>query len=192
MGRYEWSNRGILELTPSVKICDLVWRGLLTSEGEADFGQLHAFRFLKTFNTSGVNPAQLEPYTMLEDGSVWIRAFLGERESTGSHKIVKQYLPYGGFRHFFICNGCGRRVKAIYFYEGEISCRHCLHLVYQKSRDHRNRSMMLRTSMSDCLKALELKGRGHPIKGKRLEERSIKEIEEYSATLQINIQRQKR
>lgn len=182
MGRNEWSRREIIESTPAVKIQDLAWAGLLSSEGDANFGRLRAFRFLASFVSSGSDPARLKPYTMFEDGSVWIYTFVGGRERTGSHQIVKQSLPYGGFRYFFNCNGCGRRVKALYYSDGEISCRHCLHLVYQKSRDHKGKYTLMRSSMIDGLKALYLKTHNHPVLGKRLEAQAVKGIQDYMST----------
>lgn len=37
---------------------------------------------------------------------------------------------FGGFRYWFICPGCFRRVVSIYFFEGRFLCRHCHSLKY--------------------------------------------------------------
>ena len=51
-------------------------------------------------------------------------------------EIVRQPCNYGGFRLWFVCPHCGRRVGAIVA-DDVVGCRHCLRLGYQSERDGR-------------------------------------------------------
>lgn len=47
-----------------------------------------------------------------------------------SIKISKTPCHYGGYRYWFICSRCQRRVGALYR-QGNFKCRHCLGVNYQ-------------------------------------------------------------
>jgi hypothetical protein len=45
--------------------------------------------------------------------------------------IVKQAVNFGGYRYYFQCNYCNRKVKDLYYTsKGVLACRHCLKLNY--------------------------------------------------------------
>ncbi len=56
-------------------------------------------------------------------------------------RVVDQAVPfaatpcaYGGFRRWFRCQKCKRRVAVIYFRSDSLACRHCHELVYPSQR----------------------------------------------------------
>ncbi len=58
-----------------------------------------------------------------------------------SRRVVDQAVPfaatpcaYGGFRRWFRCQKCRRRVAVIYFRGDSLACRHCHELVYPSQR----------------------------------------------------------
>lgn len=51
-------------------------------------------------------------------------------------EVVRQPCNYGGFRLWFVCPHCGRRVGALVA-DDVVGCRHCLRLGYQSERDGR-------------------------------------------------------
>jgi len=54
------------------------------------------------------------------------------RYSAGSYRIPieKQPCNYGGFRYFFHCPDCDKRMRILYCKEGKFLCRKCLDLCY--------------------------------------------------------------
>lgn len=54
----------------------------------------------------------------------------------GSYRIPieKQPCNYGGFRYFFRCPRCDKRMRILYLKEGRFLCRECLNLGYYTQR----------------------------------------------------------
>ena len=48
--------------------------------------------------------------------------------------VEKQACNYGGFRYFFHCPLCSKRMRFLYFAQGEFLCRKCLNLGYKTQR----------------------------------------------------------
>lgn len=48
--------------------------------------------------------------------------------------IEKQPCHFGGFRYFFHCPNCNRRMQILYSYKGFFLCRKCLNLSYKSQQ----------------------------------------------------------
>jgi hypothetical protein len=68
----------------------------------------------------------------------------------------KQSCNYGGFRYYFHCPLCKKRMRKLYFTHGAILCRNCLHLGYDSQRLKPSTRNMFLTSKIE--KMLEAKG----------------------------------
>jgi len=93
--------------------------------------------------------------------------------------IEIQPVHLGGYRYYFRCNCtkngryCGRRVKALYFGGNIWACRHCLELVYQNSRYHRDEAARLRNNAEVLQKKADtLRTYKHPRKANILERKA--------------------
>ena len=168
MGRYSYSRRGILENSAGITIRDLLWMGGLKRLGisKANFSITSS----RTGSLGNVS-IQLE---MKNKDSVsrknFIQFYINGKPSS-LHLIESQPVYLGGVRYYFKCSYCCRRVKALYFGQSQsiYACRHCLGLVYQRSRSHRD--WMDSSYAVDKLKkeADKLMVHGHPrLAGKKL------------------------
>jgi hypothetical protein len=67
-----------------------------------------------------------------------------------SHSYVipfeKQSCNYGGFRYYFHCPICKKRMRKLYFTHGAFLCRKCLNLGYYSQRQRTSTRNMLNTS----------------------------------------------
>jgi hypothetical protein len=66
----------------------------------------------------------------------WMTVQYEWREEQVAQKIFLDWTPcnYGGYRPWFKCMDCGRRVAKIYFGEN-FACRHCLDLTYRSCQE---------------------------------------------------------
>lgn len=48
--------------------------------------------------------------------------------------VEKQQCNYGGYRYFFKCSSCLRRMRKVYFSNRRFECRKCLNLGYRSQR----------------------------------------------------------
>ena len=163
MGRWEYSSRGVLESTAKIMIEDLkVW-------GLFEYGCKISGTI--TILTNGQ-----------KNGSVGVTVDVNPKEESHilfdyrrngepvSYRHGIELFPchYGGYRYFFICRDCGRRVTALYLYGGYYTCRHCHRLVYQSNRDHRSLNQNLHRSQNLEVRAERLRERRHPRKANRI------------------------
>lgn len=49
-------------------------------------------------------------------------------------KVDKQKCNFGGFRYYFLCPLCTKRMRKLYSYLGFLLCRNCLNLSYQSQK----------------------------------------------------------
>ena len=180
MGRDTYSHRRVLEFSAGVRIQDLKNYGLLNR------GSLKASWNYNITQTRGMYKENLADVTFTVQLSNTDRLsdknfiqfeydYQGQHISF-KHQIEIQPVQLGGYRYFFRCNCtkngiyCGRRVKALYFGGNIWACRHCLELVYQNSRYHRDEVARLRNNAEVLQKKADtLRTFKHPRKASRLE-----------------------
>lgn len=183
MGRDTYSHRRVLEFSAGVRIQDLKNYGLLNR------GSLKASWNHSITQTGGMYKETLADVTFTVQLSNTDRRsdknfihfdydYQGQHISF-KHQIEIQPVHLGGYRYFFICNAtkngryCGRRVKALYFGGTVWACRHCLELVYQNCRHHRDESYRLRNNAEVLQKKADiLRTYKHPRKANILERKS--------------------
>lgn len=68
--------------------------------------------------------------------------------------VEKQKCNYGGFRYFFNCSSCSKRMRKVYFSNRRFKCRKCLNLGYRSQR--LNASDRFRETKSKIIGALIL------------------------------------
>ena len=76
--------------------------------------------------------------------------------------VAKMSVHYGGFRYYFVCPYCHRRLKKLYFGTCEIACRHCFNLVYQRCQENKSLFMNLTSAEIYRVKAEHLRINRHP------------------------------
>lgn len=180
MGRDTYSHRRVLEFSAGVRIQDLKNYGLL-NRGSLKASWNHSItqtRGMYKENLADVTfTVQLSNTDRLSDKNFikFDYDYQGQHISF-KHQIEIQPVHLGGYRYFFICNCskngiyCGRRVKALYFGGNIWACRHCLELVYQNSRYHRDEAARLRHNAEVLQKKADtLRTFKHPRKANRLE-----------------------
>ena len=69
---------------------------------------------------------------------MWLAYRTGEGRV--QERVALDYLPnhYGGARPFFLCPGCGRRVRFLYQRWGRFRCRYCARLNYRSQQENRD------------------------------------------------------
>ena len=172
MGRDSYSHRQILEFSAGIRIQDLLNYGLTRKTCHAKIncnitrnGYEHLGNVVITIQI--VNKERLNDKNFIQFEYVFREQFLSFK-----HQIEIEPVYLGGHRYYFRCS-CGRRVKALYFGGNVWACRHCLKLVYQNSRFHRNEVTRLRhNAMLLQKKADTLRTLKHPQKAKRIESRA--------------------
>lgn len=78
------------------------------------------------------------------------------KNKTHSYTInfEKQACNYGGYRYFFRCPMCKKRMRKLYFASGAFLCRKCLNLGYYSQRlITSTRNMLLTSKIEDLLKS---------------------------------------
>jgi len=180
MGRDTYSHRRVLEFSAGVRIQDLKNYGLLNR------GSLKASWNYSITRSGGLYKENLADVTFtvqlsntdrLSDKN-FIQFEYNYQGQPVSFKqpIEIQPVHLGGYRYYFRCNCtkngryCGRRVKALYFGGNIWACRHCLELVYQNSRYHRDEVARLWNNAEVLQKKADtLRTFKHPRKASRLE-----------------------
>ena len=183
MGRDTYSHRRVLEFSAGVRIQDLKNYGLLNR------GSLKASWNYNITQTRGMYKENLADVTFtvqlsntdrLSDKN-FIQFEYNYQGQPVSFKqpIEIQPVHLGGYRYYFRCNCtkngryCGRRVKALYFGGNIWACRHCLELVYQNSRYHRDEAARLRNNAEVLQKKADtLRTYKHPRKANILERKA--------------------
>lgn len=163
MGRFAYSNRGIIEETPVLSIDDL------KSWGYLEIGYRTGEIIL---STNGNETARMRIIVNITEPVEWSSYIQFDYELNGEmvhdrHEIELFPCSYGN-RFYFGCGNCGKRITALYFCGGYCSCRHCLGLVYMVSRKHRDKFEKLDRSRYLRYKAEKLRKRRHPRKANRL------------------------
>ncbi len=148
MGRSVWSERELVEFVPRVDIRDLT----LSETPEAtnvyikSVHKIGTWRLEPTAYATDIAGNPLPHSSMERCGSVRFEDYYAPL-SLEWHGILRQRVYLGGYRYYFQCRSCGKAVKHLYFHNHTVGCRSCLGLVYQRSRDHRNKRMPLRTAI---------------------------------------------
>ena len=180
MGRASYSRRKIIEHSAGISIQDLRNYKLLNR------GPLKATWISQVTSTSSglladitwtINIAPTEGL----DGKSYLQFvydYKGEHISF-KHPIESQPVHFGGHRYFFRCSCskageyCGRRVKTLYFAGNVWACRHCLDLVYNECRNHRNDIYRFRNKAETLYKKTErLKASNHHRKANLLKKKA--------------------
>ena len=187
MGRWEYSDRELLEKTTGISIPDLKAWGFLSHEGQCS-GSIRIPRGEDEVGSMGVC-VQLDPegdsfieFDYLRDG----------KRVTYFHRIEHFPLNYGNCRYYFLCKDCGKRVTALYLEDGYFACRHCHELVYQVCRDHRMQLASLNRHEELMRKSERLKRQGHPIKADRMRLKGYRYLVFAALDLQESMNRSKR
>lgn len=68
-------------------------------------------------------------------GSVQLRYAKDGKPFDHTVFLAKTTCNYGGFRYWFICRYCNRRVGLLYLSGGQFACRHCHRLAYKSERE---------------------------------------------------------
>ncbi len=68
-------------------------------------------------------------------GSVRFRYTLNGKPVEHNVQLMQTDCNYGGVRHWFRCEYCGRRVGVLYLSGGQCACRHCFKLAYKSERE---------------------------------------------------------
>lgn len=176
MGRDSYSHRRVIEFSAGVRIQDLInygltqkpcrgsWNYNITRNGYEQLADV-------TFTVQIINKERLSDKNFIQ----FEYDYQGQPVSF-KQPIEIQPVHLGGYRYYFRCNCmkngryCGRRVKALYFGGHVWACRHCLELVYQNSRYHRDEAARLRHNAEVLQKKADtLRRYGHPRKANRLE-----------------------
>lgn len=184
MGRNSYSSRRIVEYSYSIRIEDLAEAGCFTRgpctgtgsgrigyKGSEDEAPIAEYSFTITIGPKvseiaeelgGIRIPAMDSFIALEHD------YKG-RHYSGKHYIDRLPVHFGGFRWYFRCGNCGRRVKALYFGWNKWACRHCCGLVYRSSREHRNSMDKWNAAEIAEKRAEILRGRKHPRLANRLE-----------------------
>ena len=164
MGRWKYSGRDVVEDTVSITVDDLRLWGYL-KEGSHKSGILTLSRNGRKTGSLGFSVG-----IDRDEGSYISFNYLLDGEVVKyKHGIEHHPCNYGGFRYYFICCACWRRITALYFYDSYYLCRHCHKLVYRMSRDHRSQYEFLHHSQDLKDRAIKLRERKHPRKANKLE-----------------------
>lgn len=148
MGRNAWSKRELAEFVPRVDIRDLT----LSETPEANRSYIESAQVEASWRLESVtystdvagNP--LAYSSMERCGFVKFTDFINPLYQEWQ-SILRQSVHLGGYRYYFQCRSCGKATKHLYFFNHTVGCRTCLGLVYQRSRDHRNQRMPVRTAV---------------------------------------------
>jgi len=99
----------------------------------SELSHLDSFKLFKSPEVLGFDT---DPHTLkarIVDGV--LRITHGKRKNYSyTIPIDKQSCYFGGFRYFFKCPTCLRRMRILYMIKGAFICRICLNLAYQSQR----------------------------------------------------------
>ena len=175
MGRYNYSHRRVIEQSAGIRIQDLINQGLTQKPCRGiwnhNITRGHEQLADVKFTVQIINKDRLS-----DDNFIQFEYEYQGKSISFKQPIEIQPVYLGGYRYYFRCNCnkngnyCGRRVKALYFGGNIWACRHCLELVYNNCRHHRDETQRARIN-ADYLqtKADTLRRYRHPRKANRLE-----------------------
>jgi hypothetical protein len=145
MGRKAWSDRGLIEETPRIRIMELKNAGML-EEGKRT-GVL-------TFSGGSIGiEVCIDPLLSF----YYIRFTYGINGKSFDYcAVIEPYPLTFGLRFYFICPDTGKRVSTLYWVNGYFSSRYFHQLVYRRSREHRRINEDLMRSIEYGRKALNL------------------------------------
>lgn len=78
-----------------------------------------------------VSSIDIRKLTFSKDANSLNLSYGSQNQTVG---LTKTRCNYGGFRFWFICPGCFRRVAVVYL-SGDVRCRRCHGLVYSSERE---------------------------------------------------------
>lgn len=139
MHRYD-STKILSEYTEKIEINWLKRIGFLTGEQRrtvVEWNRIWSDPFRVYFETGAINDSS--PYNpfnqhLLRNDYLRLVYRLPDGVHDYSISITTMYCNYGGFRYWFSCPGCGRRVGVLYLRSGLFTCRHCSNIVYESQR----------------------------------------------------------
>jgi hypothetical protein len=174
MGRPKNSNRRILEYSYGIGIKDLAASGALTGNS----GSAHACG--KLILSDGREARDIAAYSLTVEISEGPGPYTIQFENnyegkhyTDEHTIENQAVNLGGYRYYFRCAHCDRRVKALFFNGPLWGCRHCCGLLYQREKEHRLMDEYLHAAEILRTKARKLRKNRHPRLANRLERQAV-------------------
>jgi hypothetical protein len=140
----------------------------------SNLAEIDSFMFFKdgkwrTFNLPIIN------LTMTPNKDYFFEVFHG-KEKRHFYKIPFEKLKcnYGGYRYYFRCPLCNKRMRKLYFTNGAFLCRKCLNLSYDSQRRIPSRRYWL---MRDKIgKKLEEKGGSISEKPKYMKQSKFKKM----------------
>lgn len=158
------SDRGVIEETPGLTIDDLKAWGFLVGYARGIITGKRNGRDVWSVGVSvDIKPAEEE------DSYIQFSYYLNDNPVKHRHGIELFSCNYGGYRAYFRCKDCGKRIMTLYLRRGYFSCRHCHRLVYLVSRRHRSLFEEIDRANALTNKVKRLIKRGHPRKAKRLQ-----------------------
>ena len=184
MGRDSYSHRKVIEQSAGIRIQDLINYGLTQKPCRGSWNYnitRNGYEHLADvkFTVQIINKERLSDKNFIQFEYEYQGQYLSFKQPI---EIQPVYL--GGYRYYFRCNctkngqACGRRVKALYFGGHVWACRHCLELVYNNCRNHRDETSRLRNNANYLqAKADTLRKYKHPRKANKLE-RKVNEYEQ--------------
>ncbi len=90
--------------------------------------------------------------------------------------IEKQACNYGGFRYFFHCPKCGKRMRMLYHQKGRFLCRKCMNLGYFTQRLCPSTRILIMSNNIE--KLLEARGGSLYKKPPRMKQRAFKKLQD--------------
>lgn len=188
MGRRSYSGRGVIEDTGRITLDDLRAWGFIPKGSGMTSGIITLSRNGEKSGNLGLTVRLNYPGNLAEGYFNLNGNFIDYRYQKGGslefdYKLNGEPVKYqyhlelfpchfGVHRLFIRCRNCNRRVTALYLWRGYYSCRHCLRLVYQGSRGHRDPSNKMYLAHNLEARADRLQKNRYPRKANRLRERA--------------------
>jgi len=105
-------------------------------------GMLKSGQYPLAWSNDGVEPCGSVSLGVIASKGVVV-SFTWQSDSTGRLtqynrpiSILHSACSYGGYRQWFSCPRCKRRVAVVVLYPPVIACRHCLNLTYSSQNEH--------------------------------------------------------
>lgn len=130
-----WDAKPITDRNKSIDIRSLKQRGCLV------VGRMGIFTWSRGGKQTGVilylmiEDGMVLKYQYSENGSPWVSV----RQSI---RFDRTPCNYGGYRKWFLCPHCGKRVAVLYLGGKFFLCRHCYGLVYGSQQEVRSDRLM--------------------------------------------------
>lgn len=98
------------------------------------FISIDSFKLLKNGTCGGFTVFPLQVQGKMENNNLTV-SYRNQAERSYTIPIERQPCNFGGYRYFFKCPLCQRRMRFLYFAENSIFlCRKCLNLCYDTQR----------------------------------------------------------